>query len=173
MDVNARNVIVTEYHSLIWWIIRQNMRLLKALQLEEDDVYQDLMITAMGAIESFDPCRSSSMRNHVASKLQYEVLNMRRRHKPHGMIGLKGTAVTFVSLEYQPKHGYACEIPVEAAYGEIEISDAMALLSPVEEYALRMTMDGESPRQSMQRAAYSSARDKIRSFYEEAHALCY
>jgi len=99
MDKNTRNELVPGFHKLIWWTIHRNRCLLRALRLEDEDTYQDLAVTAIKAIDSYDPERSASLEKHVAQKLQYAILDMKRRQKPHGITRLNGERVTVLSLD--------------------------------------------------------------------------
>jgi len=99
MDTNTRNELALSFENLAWWTIHRNENLLHALGLEYDDVFQDLMIAALAAVEGFDPERSESLFTHVRCKMQYAILDMRRAYKPGGMTGISSMEVTFTPLQ--------------------------------------------------------------------------
>lgn len=88
MDTMTRNQIFMENEEIITRVMRRNAPLLRALRLEWDDVYQELAVAMLNAIKTFDPARSESLRAHIWMKLQYAVLDIKRRHSPHGMTAM-------------------------------------------------------------------------------------
>jgi len=172
LDITIRNNYLVKYNNLIWWTIHQNRQLINALRLEEDDVYQDLVIAAIKALDNFNPAKSNSLFTHVAAKLQYEILHIKTRNKPHGVTGLKGKSVTFLSVERHYKNGQPMEISVEVDFGEAEISDAFAQLDSEEETVLRMHMDGECIRRKQQRESLLAAQEKLQNFYGRSLVAC-
>lgn len=79
MDAITRNNIFIENMELINRTMHRHRLLLFALHLDRDDVYQELAIAALRAIESFDPSRSNSIKVHIWAKLQYA-----RENSAHG-----------------------------------------------------------------------------------------
>ena len=73
MDTITRNHIFMEHIDLINRTLRRHRLLLYALHLELDDVYQELAIAALQAIETFDDRRCDSVSVHIWSKLQYAI----------------------------------------------------------------------------------------------------
>lgn len=65
MDAITRNNIFIENMELINRTMHRHRLLLFALHLDRDDVYQELAIAALRAIESFDPSRSNSIKVHI------------------------------------------------------------------------------------------------------------
>ena len=172
LDITIRNNYLVKYNNLIWWTIHQNKQLIGTLRLEEDDVYQDLIIAAIKAIDDFNPAKSNSLFTHVAAKLQYEILHIKDQNRPHGMTGLKGQSVTFVSVERHYRNGHPVEISAPADFGEAEISDAFAQLDAEEETALRMHMDGKCIRRKQQKESLLAAQEKLQNFYERSLVAC-
>ena len=70
MDSYTRNKIFMEHLDLINRTIYRNRLLLYALHLDWDDVYQELAIAALQAIDTFDAQRSESVKVHIWAKLQ-------------------------------------------------------------------------------------------------------
>lgn len=59
ITVQQRNEIFMELDRPIWCVINQNRRILTALHADLDDVYQDLALCAIRAIDRYDPTKSS------------------------------------------------------------------------------------------------------------------
>lgn len=172
MDINTRNKTLCEFENLIWWVINKNRPLICALRLDVEDVFQDLSIVAMKAIEGFDSTRSDSMFTHVRVKLQYEILNQKHNYKPCGVTGRNSKCVRITSLDGFYEDGQSLEIPYEADYSEAEINTLFSLLEPAELYALRMKINGEQIRRKQHLIDLEAARHKLSEAYEGSVALC-
>ena len=70
MDSISRNEIFLENEGMIWRVMRHNWPLICALRLDRDDVYQELAMAALNAIDNFDPARSECIQAHIWMKLQ-------------------------------------------------------------------------------------------------------
>ena len=106
MDTMTRNHIFMENIDLINCTLRRHRLLLYALHLELDDVYQELAIAARQAIDAYYDRRCDSITVHIWAKLQYAVLTIKRRHKPHGIMACEGFAPGVLSLELSEDYGY-------------------------------------------------------------------
>lgn len=173
MDVITRNELLIQYEPVVRWTIKCNWTLIRALGLDMDDVYQDLCIAAMKAIDAFDPHRSDSLKTHVICKLQYEVKNLKQRYKPHGLTGAQRADVVFCSLDYQPEQYRQLEIPVEAPYGLAELKEALSSLSPDERELIEEKARGIYHRKKEQRALLEATIHKLAGYYEGGVAVCY
>lgn len=173
MDVITRNELLIQYEPVVKWTIKHNRSLIQALRLDADDVYQDLCIAAMKAIDCFDPRKSDSLKTHLVSRLQYEVKNLKKRCNPHGLTGARGVDVIFISLDYQPKECRQMEIPVEAPYSLAEFKEALTLLSPAEKEVVVEKVQGVYHRKKEQRALLAAAQQKITDYYERSVVVCY
>ena len=105
MDTMTRNHIFMENIDLINRTLRRHRLLLYALHLELDDVYQELAIAALQAIDTYDDRRCDSITVHIWAKLQYAVLTIKRRNKPHGIMACEGFAPGVLSLELSEDYG--------------------------------------------------------------------
>ena len=99
MDAITRNNIFIENMELINRTMHRHRLLLFALHLDRDDVYQELAIAALRAIESFDPSRSNSIKVHIWAKLQYAILDIKESLKPHGFAAFDRFCSRVWSLE--------------------------------------------------------------------------
>jgi len=171
MNTNIRNDYMVHHDHMIRAAIRRNWTLLKALRLETEDVYQELAMAMLKAADSYDPARSDSIDAYINAKLQYAVLDLKRKHKPGGMTGCKGKRVAVSSIERFYEDGEMLEVPVCDAYDEGFMAEALAVLTASESEALRQNMDGCKPRTREQRDTLESAREKVRNFYLREECL--
>lgn len=68
ITVQQRNEIFMELERPIWCVINQNRRVLAALHADLDDVYQDLALCAIRAIDRYDPQKSAATVKTFAMK---------------------------------------------------------------------------------------------------------
>lgn len=66
--VEQRNEIFMELERPIWCVINQNRLILAALHADVDDVYQDLALCAIRAIDRYDPSKSTASVKTFAMK---------------------------------------------------------------------------------------------------------
>ena len=85
MDFTERNEIFMDNEGMIRRVMRRNWALICAMRLDWDDVYQELAMAALSAIETFDPTRSECIQAHIWMKLQYAVLDIKRQYRPCGL----------------------------------------------------------------------------------------
>lgn len=171
MDINTRNRIFTENEGMILRTIKRNRLLLRALNLDLDDVYQDLAIAALAAIDSFNPQRSEDIQAHIWMKLQYAILDIKRRHNPHGITGMGVPAPQFYSVELSEELGHPLSAPAqEMDDGSYRLRHAMSRLEPQERAVVILYLDGIKPRRRAQISEFESALDKLRDFYLTAWA---
>lgn len=99
MDYMERNAIFMENERMIRRVMRRNWLLICAMRLDQDDVYQELAIAALNAIDAFDPARAACIQAHIWMKLQYTILSIKRQWRPCGLTGLGGRRPVVVSLD--------------------------------------------------------------------------
>ena len=68
ITVQERNEIFMELERPIWCVINQNRRVLAILHADLDDVYQDLALCAIRAIDRYDPQKSTASVKTFAMK---------------------------------------------------------------------------------------------------------
>ena len=164
MEYFARNKLFSEYINVLHWTIHKNRRLLRALHLENNDVFQELAIVMLKAIDGFDNTRSTSLFTHIICKLQYAVLNLRDHYKPHGITGIKrGQNVVFA---YTDNDDFTlCSDWVDLAADCVIATDLLRSLSNEEREAVRIRLEGRRLRRKVQKAALLTAQEKIMSYY--------
>lgn len=167
MDTITRNNIFMEHVDLINRTMRRHRLLLYALHLDRDDVYQELAIAALRAIDSFDPSRSDSVEVHIWAKLQYAVLNIKQKHKPYGLTAFDRFGTSVWSLELAEERGFPiAEDPFEERQDDdMHLRQALSRLEPQERQAVLLYLDGVKPAQKAEKCSFYAALDKLREFY--------
>lgn len=87
ITAQERNALVEAHLGCIWWTINKNRRLISAVGLEDDDVFQQLAVRMIHAIENFDPDKGKDLEQHIFAQLQYEVLNCKDAARVYGIKG--------------------------------------------------------------------------------------
>lgn len=167
MDIITRNMIFMDHLDLIQRTLNRNRPLLYALHLEQDDVYQELAMAALQAIESFDASRSASISTHIWMQLQYAILDLKRRRKSHGLTGASDFAPTVWSLELSEEYGHPIAVDPyeEEPLCENRLRQALSKLAPSERQAVLLYLEGTKPRRRAEREMLNIAMEKLREFY--------
>lgn len=174
MDTITRNQIFMENEDIIVRIMRRNYTLLRAMRLEWDDVYQELAVVALNAINTFDPLRSQDIRAHIWVKLQYAILDIRRRYKPYGLTAAGRPWPQVYSVELSEEMGYPLPNPT---YGPEETARSRRLrraldqLEPQEREVVILYLDGTNSLRKTQQRMFNSALEKLREYYLTAQFM--
>ena len=70
--IAQRNALVEKYLWCIDTVIRKNRPLMRAAQLEYDDVYQQLALRLIRAVMSYDP-EKGNLEQHIFAQLRMEL----------------------------------------------------------------------------------------------------
>ena len=70
--IAQRNALVEKYLWCIDTVIRKNRPLMRAAQLEYDDVYQQLALRLIRAVAGFDP-QKGTLQQHIFAQLRMEL----------------------------------------------------------------------------------------------------
>ena len=70
--IAQRNALVEKYLWCIDTVIRKNRPLMRAAQLEYDDVYQQLALRLIRAVMSYDP-EKGDLEQHIFAQLRMEL----------------------------------------------------------------------------------------------------
>ena len=87
ITTQERNALVETHLGCIWWTINTNRRLISAAGLDDEDVFQQLAIRMIRAVENYDPDKGKDLEQHIFAQLQYEVLNCKDAAKLYGIKG--------------------------------------------------------------------------------------
>lgn len=85
-SLTQRNELVEKYLWCIDTVIRKNRPLMRAAQLEYDDVYQQLALRLIKAVAGFDP-QKGTLQQHIFAQLKYELLNCKSAYRLCGLTG--------------------------------------------------------------------------------------
>ena len=86
-EIDERNAVVMEHLPCIEKVMRSNYSLIAAAHLDWDDVYQQLALRLIRAVDTFDPSKGK-LRGHIFSQLKYELLNCKRPYRMNGITGM-------------------------------------------------------------------------------------
>lgn len=164
MTIQSRNEIFIEHQNLIRVTIYKNMTLLRALKLNPEDVSQDLAISALKAIEKYDPARGKKLSNYILDMLQYEVLQMRQRSNRY----CRAASVPVISLDapISDEDERTLEIPVEVDYdSSLVVQEALSILCENEKHVVGIYLAGGKPVDKRQCKYMDRARKKVARFY--------
>lgn len=74
--------------------------------LDDEDVFQQLAVRMIRAVENYDPDKGKDLEQHIFAQLQYEVLNCKDAAKLYGVKGAPyGARGLVVSLDAMVENG--------------------------------------------------------------------
>ena len=86
-SITTRNAIVEAHLHCIDEVIHRNSALIRVAHMDRDDVYQQLAVRLIKAVDNFDP-EKGTLEQHIYAQLQYEILDCKRPCRLHGITGL-------------------------------------------------------------------------------------
>ena len=168
MTTYERNELFLQQQNLINITIRRNRRLIAALRLETEDVAQELSIKMLAAIDSFNPSRSPVIEAYILSQLQYCVLDLKRRFKPHGMTGVgQDVRPEYVYIDGISDSGITFEIPSHDDHSIVNISDFLDGLTEHERGTLNRKLEGRNTRTKQQTTVIADIRERLMEYYNQ------
>ena len=111
MTTENRNRLFEEKAHLINVTMNKHRVLIRACRMELDDVYQDLSIRLLSAIDKYDPTKCPNMDAYLTLQLRYEILNMKVCSKRTGMTGAPKKGFSLMSLDARETAGYTAQAP--------------------------------------------------------------
>mgnify|MGYP001852693480 FL=1 len=101
LPIEERNKLVTSYLWCIDSVIRQNYSLVQAAHLDKDDVYHDLALRLIRAVERYRP-GTRNLKGYIFAQLKYELLNCKSARARYGFCSapfdLRGAIVSLDTL---------------------------------------------------------------------------
>lgn len=85
-SIKERNRIVEEHLWCIKTVMKQNGALIRAAHLDRDDVFQQLSVRLIRAVDRYDPDKSE-LTKHIFCQLHYELLNCANAYRTTGITG--------------------------------------------------------------------------------------
>ncbi len=172
MTAQSTAALYDNHKGLIKSTIRRNRRLLNALHLEDDDVAQELSIAMLSAIERFKPERDVPLAAYVSIKLQYAILDMKRRFKPHGVTGVpQNERLRLIRLDAERPEGGTYEVPVLDDTGVLEFTELFESLSERESNVIKMAAQGYPVKRKAQADALGCVRKKYNQIYSSEGSI--
>lgn len=103
--IAQRNAIVEEHLPCILSVMRRNRELIRAARLEWEDVYQQLALRLIRAVDSFDPTKGT-LRQHIYAQLRFELLSCKTLHRLYGLTAAppslrQGAFVSYEAITYK------------------------------------------------------------------------
>lgn len=83
-SIKERNRIVEEHLWCVKAVMKQNDALIRAAHLDRDDVFQQLSVRLILAVDRYDPDKSE-LKKHIFQQLRYELLSCK---KPQALYGI-------------------------------------------------------------------------------------
>jgi 2-hydroxychromene-2-carboxylate isomerase len=124
----------------------------------------------ISAIRRYDPDREVPMAAYISISLQYEILNIKRRHKPHGMTGVRqDTRLDYVYLDGILSDANLAGLSSNDDHAAVELSELLEGLSDTEAEALGMSIRGHRIRSKAHAAALERVRRKYAGLYSAAY----
>lgn len=167
MDINMRNCIFAENRDLILKVMEQSSLLFPIAGLEWEDVYQNLAIAALDAINAYESQRSENIRVYLWMSLQRAILDLKQQKQPCKTANMRSATHQFCSAELWEELGAALQVSENDEFGGIyekRLRQAMTRLEPQERTAVILYLDGERPRKSAQIMEFAAIVEKLRSF---------
>ena len=107
MTTEERNVLVMEHIGAVRWTIRRNRALIQSARLDQEDVFQQLTVRMIQAIDHYDADKGS-LSQHIFAQLQYELLNCKAGARISGIHGApyhaRNLVVSLDATGYQAPH---------------------------------------------------------------------
>ena len=111
MTMEDRNYLFEEKAYLINVTMNVHYPLIRACRMEEDDVYQQLSLRMVKALDKYDPAKCPNMDAYLMLQLRYELLNMKVCSKLTGVAGAPRKGFSLLSLDARNAAGYPLVAP--------------------------------------------------------------
>lgn len=157
MERSTRNSLFGEKEYMINQTMRIHKVLLMACRMNAEDIYQELAVTLLEALDRYDQSKCANMDAYLMLRLRYKLLHMKDGSKLYGIPqaprrGFSVTSLEALDIQMHDSNG-------NPAWIEHEI-DAL----PADEYtAINRLLDGE--RISRRNKALIAARGRLRMVY--------
>lgn len=165
MDVIIRNDLFTSYTGLIDRVMRANHRMLCSLSMEAEDIYQELSLAVLHALDSYEEQRATTMDAHVWMALQCALAELKH-----------GSACSISNQPIRLRTEHRGQPSPTSSLTEVLSNDrlwqALSRLDPHErEYVLEY-LDGQPAANHADARRYlTSAKEKLRDFYLSIHVV--
>lgn len=160
MDVIIRNNLFTSYTGLIERVMRANHRMLCTLSMEMEDIYQELSLAVLRALDSYEEQCATTMDAHVWMTLQCALADLKRenaRHSAHSNVGHRLRANSSDLME---------------VLSNDRLWQALSRLDPSERESVLEYLEGQpAGTHAESRRTLATAKEKLRDFYLSIHVV--
>jgi len=107
MTLKERNEHVMANQQLIRWIIKKNATLVRATRLSREDLFQDLEVALIQALNTYVPGKGRSLTSHAVCALQYGLQHSAAKASAGGLAGApRDLRPAFRSIEAFEEAGF-------------------------------------------------------------------
>jgi len=111
MTTEDRNYLFEEKAYLINVTMNKHRALIRACRMEADDVYQQLSIRLLNAIDKYDWTKCPNMDAYLMVQLRYELLYIKTCSNRTGVTGAPKMGFSLLSLDAMNAAGYQVQDP--------------------------------------------------------------
>lgn len=172
MTIEDRNYLFEEKNHFINVTLNKHRGLIRACRMEEDDVYQELSLCLLKALEEYNPVKCANMDAYLMLKLRYQLWNMKACSKRTGVARAPKKGFSLLSLDAPCADGLSLQIPVyDEQSNVVWLEQEVDSLPSVERHAVFRLLSGE--RVAHNNKALIAARRRIKGQLEiEDHYQC-
>lgn len=160
MDVIIRNDLFTSYTGLIERVMRTNHRMLCTLSMEMEDIYQEISLAVLRALDSYEEQRATTMDAHVWMTLQCALADLKSdnaRNSAHS------------NMVRQPRTNNSNLMEV---LSNDRLWQALSRLDPRERESVLEYLEGQPiGAHAESRRCLATAKEKLRDFYLSIHVV--
>ena len=172
MTMEDRNYLFEEKAYLINVTMNKHRALIRVCRMEEDDVYQQLSIRLLNAIDKYDFSKCPNMDAYLMLQLRYELWNMKACSKLTGVTGAPGRGFTLTSLDVLDAAGYQAQAPADSEHSNVLwLEREIDSLPSAQKSVLSRLLSGQ--RVSCNNKVLQAARHRIRERLESERRLQY
>lgn len=144
MTMEDRNYLFEEKEYLVNVTMNKHHRLLRACRMEDDDVYQELSLRLLEALDKYDAAKCPNIDAYLTLQLRYRLLNMRACGKLTGIPGAPKRGFSLLSLDARDKNCFMIQIPTyDEKPNVLWLEQEIASLPPVQRGTLNRLLSGK------------------------------
>ena len=160
MDVIIRNDLFTSYTGLIERVMRANRRMLCTLSMEMEDIYQELSLAVLRALDSYEEQRATTMDAHIWMSLQCALADLKRDN-------MRNSARSNKAPQPRTNNSNLMEV-----LSNDRLWQALSRLDPRERESVLEYLEGQpTGTHAESRRCLATAKEKLRDFYLSIHVV--
>lgn len=111
MTMEDRNYLFEEKQYLINVAMNKHHHLIRVCRMEPDDVYQELSIKLLKALEKYDESKCANLDAYLTLQLRFCILDMKACGKLTGVPEAPKRGFSIMSLDTKNSNGLAMQVP--------------------------------------------------------------